>query len=200
MKNNILPILILVAAIIIILIFSQNQGITNFAIKENNYSSNLILDIPESHKKINPGEDIWFTLKLLNLANENRIDVTITFEIKDSDNSIIISKSETVAIETQASFVRQLKIPDESPNGRYNIYAKVIYPDNNEVFAQNSFEVSNLSEKNSFPMYYTILIIFAIILLTIIILIIKKLRPVLENMKIKSKIHKIVKIRKNMIK
>jgi hypothetical protein len=191
-KKNYNLILIFIFSFLLVMIISlTNPKITQYAIKEDtNYSTNLILEIPNSHKNILDGESVWVTLKLLNLASKGRIDVVLKYEIINSDKEVIFSKSETVAIETTASFVRQIEIPKDSPKGKYNLIAKVIYSDGKEIFAEDTFNVINV-EKTDFFIYVIILSIIISIILVFIFII--KTKPLLEKIRINSKIHNIVK-------
>jgi pyoverdine/dityrosine biosynthesis protein Dit1 len=190
-KNRIfLALIIIVLLIALIGIFITYPTITNFAIKENSDSPfNLKVDIPDSRASVFPGENLLFTAKVLNLANKQRIDITLKFEIKGANEKIIASKSETVAVETQASFVREIKIPEDSMPGTYTLITDLIYQDNKEAEAKNSFKVSS---KNLKKINYILIIgiLTAIILLAFLSL---KFKKILGNIKIKLKIHNIVK-------
>ncbi|MBU1974100.1 MAG: hypothetical protein KKH52_01775, partial [Nanoarchaeota archaeon] len=44
---------------------------------------NIEIDLPKTYQQISPGNELWFTTKLINLANQERIDVTLTYQILD---------------------------------------------------------------------------------------------------------------------
>ena len=67
-KNFFLSIL-LISIIIALFYFFQNPKITGFIIG-NKDAFNLKIEIPESYEEVMAGENIWFTTKLLNLANK----------------------------------------------------------------------------------------------------------------------------------
>jgi len=73
-------------------------------------SFNLEVELPENYQSVLAGEDIEFTTKLNNFAGVDRIDVVLKYEIFDSERILKSSKTETVAIETQASFIGSLPL------------------------------------------------------------------------------------------
>ncbi len=93
----------------------------NFAIADKTFD--IEVEVPKTYEIVKPGETVWFTTKLINLANDKRSDVTLTYNIIDKDNNIIASKSETVAVETQASFVSNIKLPENVEQGTFMIRA-----------------------------------------------------------------------------
>lgn len=78
---------------------------------ENN-GFNIEVELPKSYQEIAPGNELWFTTKLMNLANQERRDVTLDYQLLNSQKQLLYSKSETVAVETQASFVAHILTPD----------------------------------------------------------------------------------------
>lgn len=163
-------------------------------INEENYTAtNLKIEIPSSHKNIRSGESLWFTIKVLNLANKQRMDVSLKYEILDSNKVSIITKSETVAIETQASFVKQIEIPKNSPSGKYSLYGKVTYANGNEVFAEDSFNIIEKKENKSIIYFYIIISIAIIMFFMILIIVLIKYKSIIEKIKMHMKIKNIIK-------
>ena len=56
--------------------------------------------------RVAPGEFLPFSVKLLNFGGKRRVDVTITYQIIDSEGTEVFTESETIAVETTASFVK----------------------------------------------------------------------------------------------
>lgn len=101
---------------------------------------NLKVEIPPEYQKILPGEDIFATLSLFNLDNELRKDTTIEYWIIGPTGEIG-RRQETIAIETQASLVRSLTLPEDAPEGDYSLQARVLYDEGREQLASGSFVV-----------------------------------------------------------
>jgi uncharacterized membrane protein len=153
---------------------------------------NVEIELPSSYQNVNPGTDVWFTVKLLNLANTQRLDVTLSYDIFDSKGQSVAHNSKTVAIETQASFVADLKIPKSALPGDYSVNVAV-NSTLGESTAKTSLKVS--SPKTYFILYY---IGAAIALLLLLIFLIVKSRPLIAKLTLRAKIARIVheKLRK----
>jgi len=153
---------------------------------------NLEVHIADAHKGMQAGEDLLFTTKILNLAGQQRMDITLNYNILDSQKNTLTSKSETLAIETQASFVGNIKIPENTPEGDYELDVQLIVNNKEEAKGKDSFEIIKKESKTPIKITITLLIIASLIILIFITLILRRL---IEKLKIKLKIHEIVKKR-----
>lgn len=113
-------------SIVAIIVLGFASALTGHIIQENTF--NLEIEVPETYTEVLAGENIWFTTKLLNLANTQRMDVLLTYEILDINQELKAAKTETVAIETQASFVGNLKVPVNLEKGIYFLRVVLISP------------------------------------------------------------------------
>jgi len=147
---------------------------------------NLEIDLPSTYKSVSPGADIWFTLNILNLANTDRVDVTLKYDLVDEYNNVLVTKSKTVAVETQASFVADLKVPENAKLGNYYLKVNMNSPQG-EINASTSLKV--VTSKSSLTIYY---IIGAIVLLCLIIILMIRSRSLIEKIKLKFKIRRII--------
>lgn len=182
MKKAILTVVFL--SLVLLGIFFY-RGINTLATSE--ISSNLEIEIPSRYSSVDSGEQIYFTTRLMNLAQIGRRDVTLTYEIVDSSEKILVSKSETVAVETQASFVNNLIIPEGTLAGDYTL--RVTLSENGSTSStEHSFKVSQIETEEKD--YSLIVVVGAIIILVIIALL---SRPLLEKIRIRRKIRRIVK-------
>jgi Putative transmembrane protein (Alph_Pro_TM) len=77
--------------------------------------------------KVAPGELLPLSVKLINLGNSNKVDVALTYRIVDSQGNVIYSAEETVAVETTASFVKNIPIPASTPPGQYKAESSIRY-------------------------------------------------------------------------
>lgn len=152
----------------------------------------IVIEIPEAYRTVTPGNELLTSIKLVNLGSSGRIDVILDFWITDSGGNLIFSKKETVAVETQANFVRVFDIPKNTEPGNYTIYAKITYADGKIAVAQYSFNVAEKKDAELDIIYYWIT---ALLIVIVIIYLVFKSRPMLERRKMKSRISKIVKKR-----
>jgi len=79
--------------------------------------------------KVAPGEFLPLSVKLLNFGNGNKVDVTITYKINNFNGKEIYSATETVAVQTTATFVKTIQIPFETIPGRYIAHSSIVYQD-----------------------------------------------------------------------
>ncbi len=155
-------------------------------------ASNLEVNIHDNYKEVLAGNDIWFTIKITNLEDTGRVDISLDYWISDDNNSIKAENKETMAVQTQASFVRTFNIPKDATPGKYKLNIKMDYGDDKEIVADTSF---NVVEKQTDNRIYYIIAVAAVLIFVAIILIFfyKKLRTLFENLQIKGKVGKIIK-------
>jgi hypothetical protein len=89
--------------------------------------------------KVAPGEFLPISVKLINFGEGKRVDVDVDYQIIDENNVVVFSQSETVAVETTASFVKNIQIPLDLPSGKYIASSKITYK-GQEVPAISKFE------------------------------------------------------------
>jgi len=152
---------------------------------------NVDIELPQTYHETTQGTEVWFTIKMLNLANSKRVDVTLNYEILDSKNDSIVHNAKTVAVETQASFVASLILPSDTAPGDYYIHVTVSSP-SGDSSATTSFKV--IDPHADMMKYYYIggAVIGLVLLILIISLMVSKLRPVIERHRLRMKIKKIV--------
>src|SRR4030043_771758 len=127
------------------------------AAQENPF--NLEVQIADTHKNIQAGGELWFTTKIMNLAGQQRMDITLNYNILDSQKNILASKSETLAIETQASFVGNINIPENAPEGNYELDVQIVVNNKEEAEGKDSFEIIKKDSKTSGQIIIILLII-----------------------------------------
>lgn len=88
--------------------------------------------------KVAPGELLPVSVKLLNFGGGKRVDVTLWYRIFDSAGGEVLSISETVAVETTASFVKLVQVPHNFLPGIYTVRTDIAYA-GQEVPATSQF-------------------------------------------------------------
>ncbi|HYD02660.1 MAG TPA: hypothetical protein VEC16_00015 [Alphaproteobacteria bacterium] len=149
---------------------------------------NVEIELSDNYRNVNPGSEVWFTMFLLNLDNTQRLDVTLNYEvINSSNNKSIVHASKTVAVETQASFVASLNIPEDTPPGDYLLVVSVS-SSLGESSAKTSLKV--FVPENDLKIYY-----YAAggVVLLLIIALLSKSGPLIKRIRLKMRIHKIVR-------
>jgi len=84
--------------------------------------------LPE-YKIVSPGDELFIEVSLFNVRGFGRVDVNLEYSIKDFQNNLIAKEDETVAVETQAKFVRELLVPNDIKPDTYIAAVKVTFED-----------------------------------------------------------------------
>lgn len=87
------------------------------------------VEVLPQYKSITPGEDLVMEVSLFNVRGFGRVDVNLEYSIKDFKGNLIAKEEETVAVETQAKFVRELLVPSDLKPGTYVASVKVTFED-----------------------------------------------------------------------
>jgi uncharacterized membrane protein len=136
------------------------------------------INIPEKYQKVQAGEMLQFQVAIKNIEKFGRHDIRLDYHIEKGD-TVINSRRELKAVETQASFLSSIKVPEETPAGQYGIDVII----NEEEEANATFTVKG-SEMAQIKMY--------ILILTVIIVIVGGL--------ILWEIHHLVKVENRLLK
>jgi len=112
----------------------------------------LSVIVPEKYQRLQAGEMLQFEVELKNIPLAGRQDIQLDYYIKKND--IIIShRRELKAVETQASFLSSIKVPEETLPGIYDIEVKI----NEEKSSMDTFYVTS-SDIRQIRIYFIILI------------------------------------------
>jgi len=103
----------------------------------------IIVEIPDKYKVIKRGEELLTSIKLINVGSAGRVDVFLDYLIDNPEGDVLIKKRETVAVETQANFVRSFDIPREALPGVYHITAQIVYADGKYAVSDHMFEIAS---------------------------------------------------------
>ncbi len=117
----------------------------------------LSVTIPDKYQKIQAGETLQFQIAIKNIEKAGRHDIQLDYQLKKG-NIVLNSRRELKAVETQASFLSSIKVPEETPSGIYTI--EVIVNEKEEV--STNFNVKS-SEMAQIKMYLVILIIAIVV-------------------------------------
>ncbi len=129
--------------------------------------------VPEKYTDVRAGERFYFELEIRYPENRNRKDLRLEYEILERGQ--VVAKSKFLkAIETQASFMDYVVIPESAKEGLHEINIKINdYNDlNTEVSA--SFKVT--AKDNELKVYFFIIVGLIVILGFVIIWEISRLK------------------------
>ena len=120
-------------------------------------------EINKNYKEILPGENILAQIKLFNLGGEGRKDINMEYIIRDYDNNTILTITESLAIETQITFMKEIMIPNNAKIGNYVLYVKAIYEGKIASSSDNFKVVSSKVTEREKVYILTIIILFIIL-------------------------------------
>lgn len=84
----------------------------------------LSVVVPEKYQRVQAGEMLQFEVTLKNIQKAGRHDIQLDYYIKKNE-IIITHRRELKAVETQASFLSSIKVPEEILPGIYNIEVEI---------------------------------------------------------------------------
>lgn len=139
-------------------------------VESRNPLFDIKVSIPEDYLKIKPGGELVAEVSLLNIERVGIVDTEINYIIKDSEDNIVLNEHETVAVETQSSFVKKFRLAGTLKEGEYVLYANVAY--SGQVGSSSAFFMIDKGKEISPRLAY--ILILLIVLLTLILFIIKR--------------------------
>jgi len=126
------------------------------------------LEIPRQFKRVLPGENVVAEIELYNLGDLERVDVNMDYIIKEEGTGkVILFEQDSLAVETQISFIKSFEIPEDTKYGNYIFYTRVNY---NEKVASAS-DRFKVGEESLFLKYAKINLILLIIVLLLVYMI-----------------------------
>ena len=132
------------------------------------FDSNIV--VLNDNYLVKRGKELQTQVTLIPLGDENRLDVTLNYVIKDYDGKIYLTRSETLLVEERIDFRRDFDT-GILPLGQYIVGLELVYP-NGVATSSAHFEVV---EKLAFSLgtiiYYLIVAILINIILIVALLI-----------------------------
>ena len=133
------------------------------------FDSNIV--VLNDNYKVGRGKELKTQVTLIPLGDDNRLDVTLNYVIKDYNGKIYLTKSETLLVEKKIDFKRNFDT-GILPLGEYLVGLELIYP-NGVATSSAHFEVVERVFSLGLIAYYLIIAIL-IVATTIIILLIDR--------------------------
>ena len=127
----------------------------------------LTVDIPDKYNKVSAGERFFFILAIKYPENPSRIDLRLNYEVRDEKGKLIAHSKVLKAIQTQASFIDSIVLPENLDSGLYTIDILINdYGDLNEKVGSSFHVTSKTADK--ITMYFYI-IMSSMFFLTILV-------------------------------
>ncbi|MBU1046686.1 hypothetical protein KKH36_02820 [Patescibacteria group bacterium] len=140
------------------------------------YALNISVHIPEKYTDVEAGERFYFEVEIKYPENSRRKDLKLNYEILDKNNEIITQAKHLKAIETQASFMDYIVIPENTEKGLYNINVGISDYENLRADVSASFNIISSGDEQLKLYFYVLLgvMLFISILIGVDIIISKK--------------------------
>ncbi|MFH1456435.1 MAG: Ig-like domain-containing protein, partial [archaeon] len=140
-------------------------------IKERRALFDIKLIIDEDYKIAGLGEEVPVKISLSNLGTLMPVDVELVYQIRDLNNTILVSQTETFAIEKEKKLKRKLKIGENFDLGKYLFYAQLNY-DNQTAASSEIFDIIEFVERPGVAekIIYKVLVIILLIIIGYILL------------------------------
>lgn len=117
----------------------------------------IVVHVPEKYTEVSAGERFYFDIEVKYPENDERKDLRITYGIVTENGELIAESKVLKAIETQASFIDFIVIPEKTKPGLHFIKVKIQdYADLSEEI-EASFTVSRGNFHN-ITLYFFILL------------------------------------------
>ena len=102
---------IIVSLILVLPSVSAQTNLTSSGTQVTNNSTNAT--------KVAPNESVPISVKISNFGVPKRVDVTVNYIILDGSGNKINSTSDTVAVDTTATYIKYVHIPNGTKEGTY---------------------------------------------------------------------------------
>jgi len=139
--------------LVIIMVF---LFVLNFISMASVSALSVVVHVPEKYTDVQAGERFYFEIEVKFPENPSRQDLRLNYEILDEEGNLIAQSKVLKAIETQASFIDFIVIPEVAKSGLHVIKVGITdYTDLSEV-VEASFHVTSGGGK--IQLYFFILL------------------------------------------
>ena len=108
------------------------------------------VEVVNPHREVIAGQDLTLVASLISRGFDNRFDVLVTYIIRKEDGMLVLSESETVAVEVRNSLSKRLSI-GEDMLGSYvlDVTAEPLPSTGKKASASTTFVVTKMSKGES---------------------------------------------------
>ncbi len=101
----------------------------------------LFINIEPEYSIVSVGDKVIMQINLIQLGDQKRRDVIVALSLIDTENKTIDRSTQTIAFETRASLISQLRIPENTDNGIYKVNAEIFDMAEENLLAKASKEI-----------------------------------------------------------
>jgi hypothetical protein len=140
----------------------------------------VVVHVPEKYTTVQPGERFYFEIEIKYPENPQRKDLKLEYEILTKDKEVIAQSKVLKAVETQASFMDFIVIPETAKKGMHIIKIKIADYETLSEDVEASFQVVAGSE-SQIKLYFFILLGIIIIIGILVVVTIVLERKAISN-------------------
>jgi hypothetical protein len=127
----------------------------------------LVVHVPEKYTDVTAGERFYFEIEVKYPENPSRKDLRLEYEILTKDGELVSQAKALKAVETQASFIDFIVIPESVESGLHIINVKVKDYESLSEEVGSSFHIK--AAEGDKIMIYLMIILAAVILVGILV-------------------------------
>lgn len=125
-----------------------------------------VVHVPEKYTDVVPGERLYFEIEIKYPENPERKDLRLNYFLFDVNNNLISESKVLKAIETQASFMDFIVVPETASEGLHSLKIRVEDYENLSEEVETSFLVLS---NNNLLLRYLIIVLGLVVLLGILV-------------------------------
>ena len=129
----------------------------------------ITASVPSQYQNVQPGSSVYVQTSVQWPENTERVDLTVRYSVEDDRGNEIAYLQALHAIETQASFLDSVVIPQGTKSGLYKVYENISATGNFSQTVASSFTVGN-SSQGTFQVYI-FLMLGVVLLIAFLVLI-----------------------------
>ena len=129
----------------------------------------IVVHVPEKYTEVSAGERFYFEIEVKYPENPERKDIRLSYEVLTTEGEIIAQSKVLKAIETQASFMDFIVMPESAKKGMHSIKVIVSDYEDLEEEVETSFYITAGTDEQI--KFYFFLLLGVVILLAILVII-----------------------------
>jgi hypothetical protein len=134
----------------------------------------IVVHVPEKYTDVQAGERFYFEIEVKYPENPQRKDLRLNYEILTTDGEVIAQSKVLKAIETQASFMDFIVIPESANSGMHIIKVKISDYESLSEEIEASFHITKSGSEIKIYFFILLGVIIFVGILVFISIIIKK--------------------------
>ncbi|MCX6749218.1 MAG: hypothetical protein NTW17_00535 [Candidatus Pacearchaeota archaeon] len=116
-------------------------GLINIGCVASQENVALSINIEPEYSIVSVGDNVIMQINLIQLGDQKRRDVIVSLSLIGNENKIIYESTQTIALETRASLISQLRIPENTDNGIYNVNVEILDMTEKNLLGKASKEI-----------------------------------------------------------